>query len=450
MKRRFFALLIAFSLVFANVTLVFAVDLEGVNTQEVDVQDTTELSNSIEETPLVENIAEGVEPTGNNSETLSTGVSENIENLENVENTPETDFNTPLIGTTDEEAPALNETSETNETNETNDIIETNDTIDSEGSLTTEVEHNEEPIYENFVGKTESDLSEDLLTDEHTIITYIVREDVPEGTIISQTFQDGQLILEVATAPVVTEPTMSFNLLNSFDLMDEMTEPPSLEQGTWSNYPTSYEYNWDNSQNCWNWGEWKDGVKYTTPEGTYDNNVRHEMGMYSDGENIHLRISYATIYSAIANGDDMNFYIDGQGAKFRVLYADNGSGITGQSRPEGTYDLVVVNGDHWNSSYEANGSYGTMIVKDGNINNEMEIVIPLETLKEQNNNIDIDHIQTIEFFNPNLMYRHISCGGASTGSIGFIVMTIIVFVLGFVIYQRRDLFNIEPLNCCVG
>lgn len=447
MKRRFFALLIAFSLVFANVTLVFAVDLEGVNTQEVDVQDTTELSKSIEETPLVENIAEGVEPTGNNSETLSTGVSENVENLENVENTPETDFNTPLIGTTDEEAPALNETSETNETN---DIIETNDTIDSEGSLTTEVEHNEEPIYENFVGKTESDLSEDLLTDEHTIITYIVREDVPEGTIISQTFQDGQLILEVATAPVVTEPTMSFNLLNSFDLMDEMTEPPSLEQDTWSNYPTSYEYNWDNSQNCWNWGEWKDGVKYTTPEGTYDNNVRHEMGMYSDGENIHLRISYATIYSAIANGDDMNFYIDGQGAKFRVLYADNGSGITGQSRPEGTYDLVVVNGDHWNSSYEANGSYGTMIVKDGNINNEMEIVIPLETLREQNNNIDIDHIQTIEFFNPNLMYRHISCGGASTGSIGFIVMTIIVFVLGFVIYQRRDLFNIEPLNCCVG
>ena len=91
-----------------------------------------------------------------------------------------------------------------------------------------------------------------------------------------------------------------------------------------------------------------------------------------------------------------------------------------------------------------------MIVKDGNINNEMEIVIPLETLKEQNNNIDIDHIQTIEFFNPNLMYRHISCGGASTGSIGFIVMTIIVFVLGFVVYQRRDLFNIEPLNCCVG
>ena len=441
MKRRFFALLIAFSLVFANVTLVFAVDLEGVNTQEVDVQDTTELSNSIEETPLVENIAEDVEPTGNNSETLSMGVSEN---LENVENTPETDFNTPLIGTTDEEAPVLNETSETNETNETND------TIDSEGPLTTEVEHNEEPIYENFVGKTESDLSEDLLTDEHTIITYIVREDIPEGTIISQTFQDGQLILEVATAPVVTEPPMSFNLLNSFDLMDEMTEPPSLEQDTWSNYPTSYEYNWDNSQNCWNWGEWKDGVKYTTPEGTYDNNVRHEMGMYSDGENIHLRISYATIYSAIANGDDMNFYIDGQGAKFRVLYADNGSGITGQSRPEGTYDLVVVNGDHWNSSYEANGSYGTMIVKDGNINNEMEIVIPLETLKEQNNNIDIDHIQTIEFFNPNLMYRHISCGGASTGSIGFIVMTIIVFVLGFVVYQRRDLFNIEPLNCCVG
>ena len=37
----------------------------------------------------------------------------------------------------------------------------------------------------------------------------------------------------------------------------------------WNSLPESYEYNWDNSQNCWSYGVWVDGVCYKTEEGSY-------------------------------------------------------------------------------------------------------------------------------------------------------------------------------------
>ena len=321
--------------------------------------------------------------------------------------------------------------------------IETENTeedIQEETVLTDELETKTEEVQNLiYVGSSEEEIPEEVLNDENTIIKYVYNENAEEGTVLNQLYKDDDMILEIATEPLQIEEKTSFDLLSTFDLFSTMTDAPSVENGNWDDYPVSYEYNWDNSQNAWQWGEWRDGVKYTTEQGTYDNNVRHAMGMYTDGENIHLHISYATIYQSIANGDDFNFYIDGVGAKVRVLYADDGSGITGQSRETGTYDLVVVNGDHWNSGYEANGSYGTMVVKDGNINNELEIVVPLSVLKEQNANINTDNIMNIEFFTPNLMYRSISCGGASSGPNWFVLMTIAVFGVAFVIYKKKEL-----------
>ena len=293
----------------------------------------------------------------------------------------------------------------------------------------------------DYTGKNEADISDEVWYNENVIIKYTVDENTEPGTILSQTNEDNNTVIEIASQPLITESKVSMNLLNAFDLFGEMTDEPTIEDNSWDNYPVSYEYNWDNSESAWQWGEWRDGVKYTTQEGTYDNNVRHAMGMYSDGENIHLHISYATIYQSIANGDDFNFYIDGQGAKVRVLYADDGSGITGQARQAGSYDLVVVNGDHWNSGYVANGSYGTMIIKDGNINNELEIVVPLSALKEQNSAINTDNIQNIEFFTPNLMYRKISCGGASSGPKGFVILSIFVFALPLVFKKKFKIFT---------
>ena len=330
------------------------------------------------------------------------------------------------------------------ESNNDEEIVQEPEEITQEPTVEETVQ--EKIDINSLIGIQESEIPAEIISNENTIVKYVITDEKQPGTVINAELDGDILTIQIASEPLVTESEQfiteskasDFNLLSSFDLFDDMTESPSIEDNSWNGYPVSYEYNWDNSQSAWQWGEWRDGVKYTTPQGTYDNNVRHAMGMYCDGENIHLHISYATIYQSIANGDDFNFYIDGQGAKVRVLYADNGSGITGQSRTPGTYELVVVNGDHWNSGYEANGSYGTMVVKEGNINNELEIVVPLSTLKEQNSAINTDNIQNIEFFTPNLMYRRISCGGASSGPQGFIVISMAVFMTPFIFRKKFE------------
>lgn len=390
-------------------------------TEETPVEQKTE-------TPVVEEIKTEQEPVVTEEKT------EEVEKTEKeTEETPvKTEEDTITISPNDLLPETEVETAKPEETKPEETKVEEAETVEP---VTEEVVEKE---IENFVGRSEDEIPEETLNSENTIIKYIITEDAQPGQILNQSIDGDVLTLEIASQPLITESKANVNLLNSFDLFSQMTEAPSVEDNSWDNYPVSYEYNWDNSQSAWQWGEWRDGVKYTTEQGTYDNNVRHAMGMYSDGENIHLHISYATIYQSIANGDDFNFYIDGQGAKVRVLYADNGSGITGQAREEGKYDLVVVNGDHWNSGYEANGSYGTMIVKEGNINNELEIVVPLSTLKEQNSNINTDNIQNIEFFTPNLMYRRISCGGASSGPQGFILISGIVFMVPLVFRKKFE------------
>ncbi len=392
-------------------------------TEEIPVEQKTE-------TPVVEEIKTEQEPVVIEEKT------EEVElDKEKIEETPvKTEEDTITISPSDLLPETEVETAKPEET-----PVKTEETkVEETETVEPVTEEVVEKEVENFVGRSEDEIPEETLNSENTIIKYIITEDVEPGQILNQSIDGDVLTLEIASQPLITESKANVNLLNSFDLFSQMTEAPSVEDDSWDNYPVSYEYNWDNSQSAWQWGEWRDGVKYTTEQGTYDNNVRHAMGMYSDGENIHLHISYATIYQSIANGDDFNFYIDGQGAKVRVLYADNGSGITGQARKEGKYDLVVVNGDHWNSGYEANGSYGTMIVKEGNINNELEIVVPLSTLKEQNSNINTDNIQNIEFFTPNLMYRRISCGGASSGPQGFILISGIIFMVPLVFKKKFE------------
>lgn len=416
MKKRILTLFLASTFALSNVIFVNAeepADLEPAVVEEVveKNEETPVVDAPVSETPVIETPVTEEVPATSKEEVVVGDIKEPVQTeeikAEEITNAPVNE-NTPVnVEEKKEETPTVEEKKE-------------------------EIDVN------SLIGLSESQLPAETINDENTIIKYVITDEVEPGTIISAEEGDN-LTLQIASEELIAESkTSKFNLLSSFDLFDDMTDEPSIEDGSWDDYPVSYEYNWDNSQSAWNWGEWRDGVKYTTEQGTYDNNVRHAMGMYSDGENIHLHISYATIYQSIANGDDFNFYIDGQGAKVRVLYADNGSGITGQRRDEGKYDLVVVNGDHWNSGYEANGSYGTMIVKDGNINNEMEIVIPLSTLKEQNSAINTDNIQNIEFFTPNLMYRRISCGGASSGPQGFIIISGIVFCVPLVFRKKFE------------
>lgn len=183
----------------------------------------------------------------------------------------------------------------------------------------------------------------------------------------------------------------------------------------WASLPSSYEYNWDNSSNCWYYGVWVDGECYKTPEGTYSTDVRHKMQLYCDGAYVYLHVIISRDYGSKFNGEDYQFWIDGQMAAFQVEYVGGGiiTGNTGNLAP-GTYQVEVR---HRNSSmsYEVVPDSLAYLTKyENDINAEVELRIPLSELQRQNPNIDLDNIGTIEFFTPNLMYRRITASGADT------------------------------------
>ena len=75
---------------------------------------------------------------------------------------------------------------------------------------------------------------------------------------------------------------------NSFTLKDGNKSVISIDGdfSDWENLPCTYEYNWDNSQNFWQWGVWIDGVCYKTEPGTYSTDVRHKIGRASCRERV--------------------------------------------------------------------------------------------------------------------------------------------------------------------
>lgn len=220
--------------------------------------------------------------------------------------------------------------------------------------------------------------------------------------------------------------------------------PPIDGSGSgWDDIPVSYEYNWDNSANCWQWGNWVtdpvtgEQVCYKTEEGTYDSNVRHEMQMYSDGQNVYLKITYATIYGTHSNGDDFNFYIDGVGTKFGITQA-NGQTLTGWSPEAGTYVVDVRNGDSGSSYSIVDGAVAYYHVTDNNINNSLELKIPMEAFKAQNGAVNLDNYSMIQFFTPNLMYNRLTAAGSSSGAVPFATVVFLLVPASYVMLKRKD------------
>ena len=216
-------------------------------------------------------------------------------------------------------------------------------------------------------------------------------------------------------------------------------EDPDTSNGAaevnWDEIPESYEYNWDNSQNCWNWGVWIDGECYKTPEGTYDTNVRHKIQLYSDDNYVYTRIVFSRDYQAAANGNWFNYTLDGQTASFQVEQYD-GKDLANNNLAPGTYGVAVrhANGD---GSYSlANGASATYIVNDSLVNAELEIRIPLSEFAAQNSAINLDSVGTIEFFTPNLMYQSVKIEGASTSPLASAVAALVV-VPGTALFVNR-------------
>lgn len=229
---------------------------------------------------------------------------------------------------------------------------------------------------------------------------------------------------------------------NSFTLGSESAINIDGSFGDWSDMPCSYEYNWDNSQNCWNWGVWVDGECYKTEPGTYSTDVRHMMQMYCDGEYVYLHIIYARNYDVKINGSDFQFYVNGQMAAYQLLI-EGGEGFeTALDKEAGVYPLEIRHRDTGLSFLNAEGTDGYIRVTDDKINNEIEIRIPLSELQRQNQNINVETISAIEFYTPNLMYRRISAVGTSSGPVFLGVLCAGVAVCGWMGQRRKKNGNV--------
>lgn len=278
-----------------------------------------------------------------------------------------------------------------------------------------------------YVGRDVTELEEELADQPLEIIKkYEYSDQWEEDTVISHTMElkdDGSgeyrlvLVVSLGLEETATETETALDLTSSFGLLagGGNTVPVDGSFSDWDNVPSSYEYNYDNSNACWEHGEWVDGQKYTTPEGTYDANVRHEMKMVCDGEYVYLYIKYAKIYGAGFNGEDYQFYIDGNMAAFQVNYAGGGT-ITNQiyDGDPGLYEVDVLHRNSDMSYSNADGSKAYLYVSPDGYNSQLEMKIPISTMQQQNPDISTDTIGTVEFFTPNLMYRHLNAAGADT------------------------------------
>lgn len=219
---------------------------------------------------------------------------------------------------------------------------------------------------------------------------------------------------------------------NSFSFVDKNDIVIDGVYDDWEDYPESYEYNWDNSQNCWNLGVWYDGKCYKTTEGTYDTNVRHKMQMVSNGTTVFVHIIFSRDYGAKFNGEDYQFYIDGKMAAFQVEYK-NGGTITNntQNLPVGVTEVEIRHRNEDLSYTKVNNAKAFLTKYKEDVNMELEFSIPLSEMKKQNPTINLNTVSIIEFFTPNLMYRKISCVGTPTGTVllGCIVFAIVGLIV---------------------
>lgn len=268
----------------------------------------------------------------------------------------------------------------------------------------------------DVVGMNYRDAEEALTGIPVEVIRQFVASDIiPEDEVISQSMtgavQKGearQLILSISQGTEGVKPQkMAGGMPQGLAavLADQADIVIDGDFSDWADKPYSWEFGYDNSSAVWNGWFYVDGKVEQCEKGTFNNIVRHKISLYCDSENVYVYVSLAKAYKAGFSGEDFEFTIDGQKAAFQLMAQEV------DNKTPGVYTVYVKD----RNSYQlADGAVAKILVHEGGVNNEMEVKIPLQAMKEHNSNIDIENIGTIQFKTSHLMYRPITVSGADT------------------------------------
>lgn len=313
--------------------------------------------------------------------------------------TKESETQTPESG---EGESGETESGETDATDETDETAETDETLETEETEETEeVQLVEIP---DVTGMNYQDADAVLAEFSIEVIhTFTYSNEIQEDLVLSQSVSGSvditelhEITLEISAGPEKIKSTDDEVISIDGDFSD------------WSDKPYSWEYGYDNSNEVWNGWFYVDGKAEQCDKGTFNNNVRHKIGLYCDGENVYVYVQLATAYQSGFDGIDYEFTIDGQKAAFQLF--TNGAANNGP----GVYDVDVRNRNGSEGYTLAEGAESKLLVHDNGKNNELEVKIPLSTLQLQNSNIDIENVGNIQFWASHLMYRPVSASGADT------------------------------------
>ncbi len=298
----------------------------------------------------------------------------------------------------------------------------------------------------DLVGVDYNTVAESYDGETNAVKQYVVSDEAAKDTIMdSYVDENGNLVMVISQgAPVSTEEeekdesvleevleeVVGYNL--DADLGSSSSAPPvDGSFSGWDDVPASYEFNWNKPD------AWVDDTHYTETNST---DVRHEMKLYSDGENVYLKVVFAREFKngQIANGNDYQFWIDDeQMAAYQVEWPD-GKQLSYNSGEPGVYKVDVRHRDSSWSYVLTDGAVAYYHINEGNLNNELELKIPMSEFVKQNPNINLDNYSMISFFTPNLMQGKISTAGASTGAEPFAAAAFLLVPTSCILIKRKN------------
>ena len=375
------------------------VNASGVTAREMQESAQKESEESTESEQIV---VESRESEGAKEESLEneSQETESQEEEKTAEETPEsgTDESEKIASADEtEETTGTSETEETSETDETEETSETDETEETEETQMLEIPDVTGMNYQD------ADVALEAFSIE-VLHTFTYSDEIEEDVVISQSVSGSvavselsQITLEISAGPEKTERAAN-----------EETISIDGDFSDWSDKPFSWEYGYDNSNEVWNGWFYVNGKAEQCEKGTFNNEVRHKIGLYCDGENVYVYVQLAAAYQSGFDGIDYEFTIDGQKAAFQ-LFA-NGANMN----VPGVYDVDVKNRNGSEGYTLADGTVSKLLVHENGKNNELEVKIPLSTMQMQNANIDIENVGNIEFWASHLMYHPVSAAGADT------------------------------------